>query len=303
MHDFISNIGPILIVGLSWGSLYGLVGLGFTVIINATQIPNFSQGDFSMFGVATAWYFMTVHGFSQWIGLPLAVVAGALLGWATSKVIIIPLLKEGVPLYVQVLGTLAVGMIISGAVGACTDFYWMPIEHFISLDPWNIGGVAIDTQGGLIIITTVVLVIGYWFLLNKTLIGTALRATGFNREISMLLGIRTRNMATLSCIIGGIVSAIAGVLCAPLSSFNALAALPLAVNGFIALIVGGWGNPYAALLGGITIGMIRAFLTGYFSSAHCELATFIVLILTLTLKPEGLFPNFMMARGRRELTG
>jgi branched-chain amino acid transport system permease protein len=301
MQEILSFIGPILIVGLSWGSLYGLVGLGFTVIINATQIPNFSQGDFSMFGVAIAWYFITILGFPLWIGITLAVVSGALIGLGVGKVIILPLLRENAPLYIQVLGTLAVGMIISGSVGAYTDFYWMPIEHFISFDPWHIMGVAIDTQGALIITTTVVLVIGYWIFLNKTLVGTALRATGFNREVAIHLGIRTTKMAGLSCMIGGVVSAIAGVLCAPLISFNALAALPLAVNGFIALIIGGWGNPYSAVLGGITIGMIRAFLTGYFTSAHCELATFIFLIIVLTIRPQGLFPHFMMEKERKKL--
>jgi branched-chain amino acid transport system permease protein len=137
--------------------------------------------------------------------------------------------------------------------------------------------------------------------LNKTLTGAALRANGFNKEVATLLGIQTSKMVALSFAISGIISVIAGVLCAPLSTFTAHDGLPLAVNGFIALIVGGWGNPYAAVLGGITVGLIRACLTGYFSSAHAELATFVVLILVLTLKPDGLFPGFMVPKAMKKM--
>jgi branched-chain amino acid transport system permease protein len=195
---------------------------------------------------------------------------------------------------------MAIGTITAGGVGAYTKFYWMPIEHFLSNEPWRFWGVFIDSQGVLIIISTVLLVIAYWFLLNKTHLGTALRATGFNREVSTLMGIQTSKMVGLSFVVSGVIAAIAGVLCAPLSPFTSTEGLPLGVNGFIALIVGGWGNPYAAVLGGITLGLIRGLLTGYLSSAHAELATFFVLILVLTLKPNGLFAEFMVPRAAKE---
>jgi branched-chain amino acid transport system permease protein len=301
MHEIFSGLGPILVVGVSLGSLFGLVGVAFTVIINATQLVNFGQGDFAMFGVAVCWALISVLGIPLWIAFPLAVVAGGLLGYATDKAIVTPLIKKGASPLAPILGTMSMGMIAAGVVGVYTGFYWMPIEHFISLDPWIIGGVNVDTQGGLIIIATILIVIAYWLLLNKTLMGAALRASGFNREVAVLLGVRTSKMASLSFVISGVIAGIAGVLCAPLSTFTAHDGLPLALNGFIALIVGGWGNPYAAVLGGITVGLIRAFLTGYFSSAHAELATFIVLILVLTLKPDGLFPGFMVPRAMKQI--
>ena len=151
---------------------------------------------------------------------------------------------------------MAVGTIVAGGVGIYTGFYWMQIKYFFGTEPWRVKGLSIDTQGALIIVTTLMLVIAYWFLLNKTRLGTALRATGFNREVSTLMGIQTSRMVRLSFVISGVIAAIAGVLCAPLSAFTALDGLPLAVSGFIALIVGGWGNPYAAVLGGVTLGVI-----------------------------------------------
>jgi branched-chain amino acid transport system permease protein len=171
----------------------------------------------------------------------------------------------------------------------------------VSLEPWRIKSLYIDTQAVIIIVSTVILVISYWFCLNKTLWGTALRATGFNRDASTLMGIQTSRMVAVAFVMGGVIASLAGILCAPLAAFNALGGLPLGINGFIALIVGGWGNPYAAVLGGITLGLIRSLLTGYFSSTHAEVATFLVLMVVLQLKPTGLFPGFMMPKAKRKV--
>lgn len=296
MESFLSNLVPIIIVGLSLGSLFGLVGLAYTVIINATQLVNFGQGDFAMVGVAVCWALISKLGLPLWVSFPLAILAGGAMGFITNAAIVTPLLKKDVHPFYPVLGTMSVGTVAAGAVGVFTGFYWMPIEHFFGNEPLKISGVPMDTQGVLIIGTTVAIVTSYWYLLHKTRLGLALRATGFNREVSLLAGIRVGKMASLSFVISGMIAAIAGVLCAPFSAFTATDGLILGINGFIALIVGGWGNPYAAVLGGILLGMLRALIVGYVSSAHAELATFLVLMVVLTLKPSGLFAGFMMPK-------
>jgi branched-chain amino acid transport system permease protein len=298
--EFLVSFIPTLIVGISLGSLYGLVALAYTIIINATQLVNFAQGDFAMVGVVFAWVALSFLGFPVWLAIIIAIIAGALIGFLTERIMVTPLMKRGGSSFSPILGTMAVGMIAEGAVGYYTNFFWMPINYFFGMQPWRVGKIPVDTQGALIIITTIVLVIGYWFILNKTLPGLALRASGFNRTVSMLLGIQITRMVALAFIISGSISGLAGVLCAPLSAFTALEGMPLAINGFIALIIGGWGNPYAAVLGGVTLGLMRALLTGYFSSAHAEISTFVILILVLTLKPDGLFSRLMLPKGERK---
>lgn len=296
MESFLSNLVPILIVGLSLGSLFGLVGLAYTVIINATQLVNFGQGDFSMIAVAACWALMTKLGLPLWAAFPIAILAGGAMGFITNAIIVTPLLKREVHSLYPILGTMSVGTIAAGAVGVCTGFYWMPIDHFFGDEPLKVANIPMDSQGVLIIGTTIAIVSAYWYLLHKTRLGLALRATGFNREVSLLAGIQVSKMASLSFIISGMIGGIAGVLCAPFSAFTANDGLILGVNGFIALIIGGWGNPYAAVLGGILVGLIRAVIVGYISSAHAELATFIVLMVVLTIKPQGLFAGFMMPK-------
>jgi branched-chain amino acid transport system permease protein len=296
MPDFLTQLIPIVIVGVSLGSLFGLAGLGFTIIINASQLINFALGDLAVLGVAITWVSTTALGLPLVVGILLGLLGVGLYSFLIQKAIVNPLLNRGAPFFTVLLGTMAMGIIASGSVGIYTRFWWMNIDHFISLEPWRIKSIYIDTQAAIIIAATVILVIGYWFLLNKTLWGTALRATGFNRDACALMGIQASRMVSAAFVLGGVIASIAGVLCAPLSAFNAWGGLPLAINGFIAVIVGGWGNPYAAVLGGISLGLIRSLLTGYFSSTHAEVATFLVLMLVLQLRPKGLFPGFMIPR-------
>ena len=140
MDSFLSNLVPIIIVGLSLGSLFGLVGLAYTVIINATQLVNFGQGDFAMVGVAVSWAVMTKLGLPLWVAFPLGVLAGGAMGFLTNAAIVTPLLKKDVHPFYPVLGTMSVGTVAAGAVGVFTGFYWMPIEHFLGNEPLKLGG-------------------------------------------------------------------------------------------------------------------------------------------------------------------
>lgn len=301
MPEFLTKFIPIMIVGISLGSLFGLAGLGYTVIINASQLVNFALGDLAMLGVAVCWFSKTALGLPLGLAIPLGVIGAGLYALLIQKSIVDPLVRRGAAFFTVILGTMAMGSIAAGGVGIYTGFWWMNIDHFISLEPWRFKNVFIDTQAVIIIASTVILVIGYWFCLNKTRWGTALRATGFNRDASTLMGIQTSRMVAVAFLMGGVIASLAGILCAPLAAFNALGGLPLGINGFIALIVGGWGNPYAAVLGGITLGLIRSLLTGYFSSTHAEVVTFLVLMIVLQLKPSGLFPGFMMPKAKRKV--
>lgn len=295
MH-ILENVLRIILAGVSVGSLFGLAGLAYTIVINASQLVNFAQGDFAMFGVAVCWFSLTVLHLPLWVSIVFGIVAGGLFGLLTHRAIVNPLVKRGSRPFPIMLGAMSMGTIAAGSVGIYTHFWYMPINPFFGPNPWRIGGFPVHSQAVLIIIATVILVIGYWFFLNKTLLGTALRAIGFNREVSTLLGIQTSKMMGLAFVASGVIGSVAGIMAAPLSAFTALDGLILGINGFIAAIIGGWGNPYAAVLGGLTLGLIRSSLTGFFSSTHAEVVTFLVLMIVLTVKPSGLFPGFISGK-------
>ena len=193
-------------VGVSLGTLFGLAGLGYTVIINASQLINFALGDLAVLGVAICWFCLTVLHMPLALAVLLGVLGPGLYALLIQKAIVTPLVKHGAAFFTVILGTMAMGTISSGSVGIYTRFWWMSIDHFFGVEPLRIKGFFIDTQAGLIIGATLVLVVAYWVFLNKTRWGAALRATGFNRDAATLMGIRTSRMVGLAFVMGGLIA-------------------------------------------------------------------------------------------------
>ena len=279
----------ILVSGISVGSIYGLVALTFTSIYNASRIINFAQGDFVMLGALGVFIFASVLHLPIVVTFLLTIALVSIVGLAIQRLMVNPLIARGAPPFTLILGTLATGLIISGAVGAATDYAWLRVDPLVSTVPVRFFGVPIMPENLLIIGATVLLVVAYRFFLKKTLAGMALRATGANRDMASLVGIRSSTMVGLAFVVSAAMSAITGILVAPVAHASATMGLPLVIKGFIACIFGGLGNPYAAVLGGLILGIISAFLTGYYSSAYAEIVTFAILLLILIPRPEGLF--------------
>lgn len=276
-------------IGLGLGSIYGLVGLTLVVVFNATRVINIAQGEFVMFGaviasilvqekeIAYQWSFLVIIGSSVMVGLA--------LNWA----IVSPLLNRNIPIIMIIIGTYAGALIISGTTGALTDFAFMGTPALMSLRAVRFGVLTIVPQYALCIMITLAVVIFYWFFLNKTHWGWALKATSVNRDMCHLLGISTSKMIALAFAISAAIGAIAGVAIGPLTSVNALVGFPLMVNGFIAAVLGGMGNPYAAVVGGFVVGLLNVFIAGYFAPGYAQLATFLLLMFILYIRPYGLF--------------
>jgi len=274
--------------GICIGVIYGLVGLSFTAIYNASKIVNFSQGVLAMVGAFVGHLFVFNAKVPLYLGVVLCMAIPAICGLWVNRFFSEPLLKRNVPLVTTFLATLAGALIIEGLVGGYTHFAYFETRFVFGKEPVTFGLFRISRQYLAIIIAAAVLCIGYWFLLNKTKIGLGINATGIDPDMASLVGInlsRTRMLAwAISCGITGI----AGFLVAPLILATPLMGLPVVVDGFIAAIIGGFGNPLAAVLGGIILGLLRYFFIGYISAGLGDLCVFIALLLTLALRPQGI---------------
>lgn len=279
----------VLLSGISLGSIYGLVALTFTSIYNASRVINFAQGEFVMLGALGAFFFMGILHLPVVLTFLLTIALVSIVGVAIQRIMVNPLMARGAPPFTLILGTLSTGLIISGAVGVGTEYAWLRIDPLMGSQPVHLFGVPAMPQNLLIIGATVLLVVAYWFFLKKTLAGMALQATGADRDMASLVGIRSSTMVGLAFVISAAMSAIAGILVAPIAHASATMGLPLVIKGFVACIFGGLGNPFAAVLGGLILGIIGAFLTGYYSSVYAEIVTFAILLLILIPRPEGLF--------------
>jgi len=277
-----------LVTGISMGCTFGLVGLAFTAIFNASRVINFANGDLAVVGAFAASLFVfsgkahPVIGFLAVLALPM--MAGLLINWLVE-----PSVKRKAPIINSILITMGGGLIIVGLIGIYTNFSYFNTRYVFGTKPLLLGGIRISPQYAAILVATAVLSLAYWLFLNKTALGLALRALGINADMASLVGINTMTYRMLTWASSSIISGIAGFLIAPLIVPTALMGLPVVVNGFIAAVIGGFGYPLAAVTGGIILGLLIQFFSAYVHGGMAQLVVFPVLLVVLVFRPTGIW--------------
>lgn len=271
--------------GLTVGFIYALVGLGFTVIYNSSNIINFSQGEFVMVG-AMAGVFLTLAKFPPILAFPIAVLGASLLGYVLFMLISMPKNSSRTSLIILTLGY---SIFIRGASQVVFDKQIHILPAFISEEPINIFGATITTQAILVILTSLAIVFGLYYLFNKTTIGKAMLATADNKNAAKLVGISVKKILIINFMISSAIAATGGIVLTPITSANYEMGIMLGLKGFCAAIIGGVGNPFGAVFGGVMLGVLESFVAGYISSEYKDAVAFIVLLLILFFFPDGLF--------------
>jgi branched-chain amino acid transport system permease protein len=277
-----------LVNGLSVGCIYGLIGIGFCVIYNASGIVNFAQGAFVMLGGMVTFALLTSFGMPMIVAGALATVAVALLGVVIERLVVRPLWDRNATMFVMILATLAAQIVIERATLIAVGDQPKSIPVFTDLPPIRIAGVAIGYQILWIIGTSLLLIALLALFFQKTLVGRAMRACSINREAAALQGIPVSRMLALSFAISAALGAIAGILVTPtqFTAFNV--GTPFAIAGFIAAIVGGFGRPFGAFLGGIALGLAQALAVFALGSGLKNVAALAVLLVFLFFRPSGI---------------
>ncbi|MBT4641184.1 MAG: branched-chain amino acid ABC transporter permease [Deltaproteobacteria bacterium] len=279
----------LLFIGVGLGSTYGLVGLSLVSIQNATGLFNLAQGEAGMLGAVLAYGLISVVGIPYPLSVLLIIVGAVVLGLFVNWILVSPLLKRDVDHITIVIGTYSVGLVIVGITGELTDYAFVAPPPLLSMSQYKIGFFPIVPQYAVAIIAALLLSVSYWYFINKTYTGWALKATSYNADMCKLLGISSDRMIALAFVIAAVISAVAGIVSGPLGAANAEMGFPLLLKGFIAAVVGGMGNPLAAMVGGLTIGILHVMVSGYLAPGYAELAVFLFLILTLYIRPHGIF--------------
>jgi branched-chain amino acid transport system permease protein len=277
-----------LVNGLSVGCIYGLIGIGFCVIYNASGIVNFAQGAFVMLGGMVTFTLLTSFGMPLIVAGALATAAVALLGVIIERLVVRPLWDRNATMFVMILATLAAQIVIERATLIAVGDQPKSIPVFTDLPPIRIGGVAIGYQIIWIIGTSLLLIAVLALFFQKTLVGRAMRACSINREAAALQGIPVSRMLALSFALSAALGAIAGILLTPtqFTAFNV--GTPFAISGFIAAIVGGFGRPFGAFLGGIALGLAQALAVFALGSGLKNVAALAVLLVFLFFRPSGI---------------
>jgi branched-chain amino acid transport system permease protein len=293
-----------IINGLVLGSMYALVALGYTMVYGIIGLINFAHGDVLMVGALTSWTIIGVMtdaspGMPLWLVLLcatlIAMVVCAVLNFSIEKLAYRPLRNS--PRLAPLITAIGMSILLQTIAMIIWKPNPKPYPSMLPRDPIEIGGAVISvTQIAILAITAIVLALLMW-MVNKTNLGRAMRATAENPRVAALMGIKPDVVISATFIIGAMLAAIAGVMWA--SNYgtvqHAMGFMP-GLKAFVAAVMGGIGNLGGAVLGGVLLGLIEALGAGYLGkltggflgSQYTDIFAFIVLALVLTLRPSGL---------------
>jgi branched-chain amino acid transport system permease protein len=276
----------VVISGITLGSLYSLVGLGFVVIYRATKVVNFAQGEMMMLGAMFALYFYSDLGAPYFVAFLLAVLLCGTFGAALERVAYRPLLNA--PVVTLILATVAVGQMMRAAVRILRGSEVSRFPSILSAEPFVIAGLTFTPLSLSIITIAILLVCAFMLFFRKTRIGKGMEATSENRDAALLVGISVNQTFSLVWAIGSALAGAAGVLLAPLIIITPEMG-SIGIKGFIGAILGGFNSIPGAVAGCFLLGVIENLGGVYIASSMKDVIAFCVLVLILTIKPHGLF--------------
>ncbi|MBY0096823.1 branched-chain amino acid ABC transporter permease [Mesobacillus maritimus] len=272
--------------GLTLGSVYSLVALGLTLVYGILHIPNFAHGALYMVGGYITLTMMTQAGLNYWIAIVISCVVVGGLAVLMERLVFHPL-RHAPAIHDKIA---AIGIMLF--LEALVQFIW-GAEYQTMVSPYgqvvNVAGVTLTMQRLLIIVSTVVVMIVLYIFLKKTFTGATIIALSQNREGANLVGINTNRVAMLTFLISGALAAIAVSLSAPINLvFPGMGHLVL-TKAFVIIILGGMGSIPGAIAGGYILGFTESLGATYLSNDYKDVIAFVILVLILTIKPNGLF--------------
>ena len=276
-----------LINGLRTGSIYALIAIGYTMVYGIAKMINFAHGDIIMVAAYALYFSISVLGLPVPVALVITVIVCAVLGVVIEKVAYKPL-RSAPPLAVLIT---AIGMSFFLQSASLLIFGSTPIP-FQSVIPnvnISVGPVVISSITVVTLIVTAIAMILLTLFVNKTKMGSAMRAVSEDKGAAELMGINVNSTISLTFAIGSALAAVAGVLyiCQYQSMKPTLGALP-GIKAFVAAVLGGIGSIPGAMLGGILLGLIESVSKAYISTELADAIVFGVLIVVLLFRPSGL---------------
>jgi len=279
----------LLISGISQGCILGLVALGFVLIYKATETVNFAQGELMMLGASIAWLLADAVHWNVLAACAAAIVLMALGGLLFERLLLRPIL--GQPAFAPLLVTIGFGYFARGAV---TMLPALGTEtHALALpgagQTLRLGDLVIGVEHLVIVAATLALCTALYLFFRYTRIGIAMQAVSQNQLAATYVGIPVQRLIGLVWALSAAVAAVAGILLAPFTFVHANMGLVVGLKAFPAAVVGGFGSVPGALCGGLVIGVVESLSGFYLPEGVKDVAAFVVVLVVLIVRPEGLF--------------
>ena len=281
--------------GLTRGSIYALIALGYTMVYGIIELINFAHGEIYMIGAFTALIIASVLTMLGWnvvailvIASTAAVIYSSAYGYTVEKVAYKPLRQA--PRLSALISAIGMSFFLQNYVLLAQTSDFLPFPSLIpDLEFWEPYAHIISSQEVVIIITTAVVMILLTFLIKFTRIGKAMRATAQDRNMAMLVGIDVDRVISVTFLVGSATAALGGVLIAShIGQINFYVGFIAGIKAFVAAVLGGIGSIPGAVLGSLVLGWTESFFTGYVSSDYEDVFAFVFLVCILIFRPAGI---------------
>jgi branched-chain amino acid transport system permease protein len=262
------------------GCIYGLIALAYLLMIRPTGIINFAVGEWAMVGAFGGTLLLSKFEWPYPLGMAAVLVFMLVVGWLTERIAVRPLVERGAPLLAPVLALLGMLVVFREAISVS----FPPDPHPV---PYALG---IQHQSFFIIAVTSVVFIGVWLFFERTVAGKSFEAVAIHRRAAALMGINLSRVTALSFAAAAGAAGLAGLLVSPNVSAHYLMGVPLAIQGFTALVIGGVGRVEGALLGGLLLAFAEQLTVRYapVPAGYAQGVPLLLLMIFLLLRPTGL---------------
>jgi len=272
------------------GCVYGLIALAYLLVLRPTGIINFAVGEWAM--IAAFAGFLLLSGAHWPYPLGMAAIIGVMLlvGWATERIAVRPLLNAGAPVLAPILALLGMLVVFRESISVTFPPDPHPVPDAFGIGRLELGPIGGTYQSFFTIVSALGVFIGAWLFFERTVAGKAFEAVALNRRAAALMGIDLTRVTALSFGAGAVVAGLGGLLVAPNISAHYLMGVPLAIQGFTALVIGGVGRVAGPLLGGLLLALAEQLTVRYapVPAGYAQGVPLVLLMVFLLLRPTGL---------------
>jgi len=283
-----------LVAGLTYGSIYAVVAIGFNIVYSATGIINFAQGEFVMLGG------MISVSMARVVPLPVAIAAAVLATAAVGALVEVALLRWlGKPTILRmVVITIGASILLREVALALWGEGVRSLPYFTGDEVTSVGllGARLSPQVFWVLGSVALMVAALEWFYRRTLLGWEMRACAANKDAAALCGVPVRRLVTLSFAMAAAIGALAGAVVSPITYTSYAAGGPLAIKGFTVAILGGLGNSGGAVAAGLGLGVVESFAVSVLPAAYKDVVTLTLLLAVLVVRPSGLFASGEAAR-------
>jgi branched-chain amino acid transport system permease protein len=275
-----------ILSGLVVGSIYALIAMGFSIIFSSTRVINFAQGEFCMLGGMFMFTFATKAHVSMWLSFVLSILVVAMIGAAFERTAILKL--RGSPVITLIIVTIGFSIFLK----AVAKWIWgtdpVRIAPFTGEKAIMFFKAAVVPQSFWVFGLTLLAVVALFLFFSRTLVGRGMRAAADNADAASLVGVSTSTTSLLAWTAAAALGAAAGIIIGPITPPSFSSGTMLGLKGFSAAVLGGLGNIQGAVVGGLMLGVLENIIAGVLPTGYKEAFAFLVLILVLLIRPQGL---------------